>query len=80
MRKRDLDRMVAFPGPTYLVGIDVKAEEGYILSVNQPMDRDLFGLPSAYPMNCANLGILWREVDDYWKSRDMVLKHSAFTI
>jgi hypothetical protein len=80
MQRRDLDRMVAYPGPTYLVGVDVKAEEGYILSVNEPMDGDLVGLPLIYPMDCTNLGILWKEVDDYWKSKDMAMNHSAFTI
>lgn len=31
----DIDRMVACPAPTYVVGIDVKEEKtGYLLSVN----------------------------------------------
>jgi len=32
VKKRDIDRMASYPGPTYFVGIDEKNEKAYIIS------------------------------------------------
>ena len=69
VKKRDIDRMIAYPGPTYLVGIDERNERGYIASIERPLDGDLHGLPMTFPIDCESLEILWNEVDAYWKHR-----------
>jgi hypothetical protein len=80
--QRDIDRMLAYPGPTYLIGIDERAdqERAYIASVNgATMDR-IQGLPLTYPLDEPNMQRLWREVEEYWRDRPMILDNSAFTI
>src|SRR5262245_23487334 len=32
--QHDIDRMLVYPGPTYVVGVDCRAERAYIASVN----------------------------------------------
>ena len=80
IKKRDVDRMVCYPGPTYIVGIDERNENAYIVSANEPVTKDLPSIPISYPLDCANLATLWKEVDDYWTSRDMILKKSVFSV
>ena len=80
VKKRDIDRMIAYPGPTYLVGIDERNERGYVASIERPMDGDLHGLPITFPIDCESLQTLWNEVDAYWKRRDMTGIRSAFAI
>lgn len=80
--QRDIDRMLAYPGPTYLIGIDERAdqERAYLASVNgMAMDR-IQGLPLTHPLDEPNMRRLWREVEEYWRDRPMILNSSAFTI
>src|SRR6185369_6612196 len=37
--QEDVDRMVACPAPTYVVGIDLNGKSGYVLSVNEARDH-----------------------------------------
>jgi hypothetical protein len=76
----DIDRMLGFPAPTYVVGIDEIHEQAYIVSVNGKSMGALNGLPAIHRLDQANLQRLWDEVESYWKDRDMVLAHSAFAI
>jgi Domain of unknown function (DUF4365) len=80
VKKRDVDRMVNYPGPTYIVGIDEVNEQAYIVSANLTVKADLPSIPISHPLDRANLAKLWKEVDDYWTSRDMTLKISNFAI
>ena len=76
--KEDVDRLVAFPAPTYVVGIDERKWKAYILSVNEPRNR-IANFPTRYPLNRTNMQKLWEEVSAFWASKDMVLKNSHFT-
>jgi Domain of unknown function (DUF4365) len=80
VKKRDIDRMVGYPAPTYVIGIDENNETAYIVSANSPVPGDLPSLPTTFPLDQRNLETLWGEVDTFWKSRDMTLKSSAFSI
>jgi hypothetical protein len=74
----DVDRMVACPAPTYLIGIDAnRIGFGYLLSVNEPAAH-LAGMTTKFRIDGPVLKGLRDEVIDYWKSRDMVLKGSRF--
>jgi hypothetical protein len=78
--QEDIDRMVAFPAPTYLVGIDTAAREekvGFLLSVNEPR-KHVASLTTTHRLNCDVLRGLYEEVHGYWASRDMQLKGSRF--
>ena len=80
IKQVDIARMVGYPGPTYIVGVDENAESAYIISANATVSKDLPRIPITYPLDAANLARLWNEVDNYWKSRNMELKNSVFSI
>ncbi len=80
VRKKDTDRMVGLPAPTYLIGIDENNETAYIIAVNEALKSDLSSLPVSFPLDATNLERLWDEVDSFWKSRDMILKSSVFSL
>jgi hypothetical protein len=74
----DIDRMVACPAPSYVVGIDVETMKlGYLLSVNEPRAH-VASLTTRFPISCDTLRQLYDEVHAYWSSRDMVLAGSRF--
>lgn len=76
--KEDVQRMGVSPIPTYVVGIDVPQEVGYLLSMNVPRKAGLGGLPAKYQLDCGNLQRLWQEVHNFWASRNIVLTGSYF--
>jgi hypothetical protein len=74
----DVDRMVACPAPTYVVGIDVTAiGGGFLLSVNEPRDT-VASLTTEFRIDCGVLERLRDEVVGFWSSRDMTLTGSRF--
>ena len=75
--QEDIDRMVAYPAPTYVVGVDVLLGVGFLLSVNEPRDR-VASLTTNFKISCETLRHLQDEVQAYWSSRDMVLVGSRF--
>ena len=72
-----IDRMVAYPAPSYVVGIDVSVRGGFLLSVNEPRDR-VASMTTRFRIGCDTLRDLQDEVHAYWSSRDMVLGGSRF--
>jgi hypothetical protein len=74
----DVDRMVGFRAPTYVVGIDETTKHlGFLLSVNETRDH-VASLITSFRIDCVMLQVLHDEVRDYWQGRDMVLKGSRF--
>lgn len=76
--REDVRRMADSPIPAYVVGIDEPQEVGYVLSMNEPRQAGLGGLPARHLLDCDNLQRLWQEVQDFWGSRNMVLANSYF--
>jgi hypothetical protein len=76
--REDVRRMVASPVPVYVVGIDEPGELGYVLSMNEPRQAGLGGLPARHLLDCDNLQRLWGEVENFWSSRNMLLTGSHF--
>jgi len=76
--QEDVDRMVACPAPTYVVGIDVQTNDiGFLLSVNEPRNN-VASLTTAFTIDCNTLRDLRDEVHAYWSSRNMMLTSSRF--
>lgn len=74
----DIDRMVAYPAPTYVVGIDANAiGVGFLLSVNESRDN-VASLSTRFKIDCAVLEQLRDEVIEFWSSRNMTLTNSRF--
>lgn len=80
IKKSDIDKMVGYPGPTYIVGIDENSEDAYIISANKAFSKDLPSIPLSFPLDAANLAKLWKEVDDFWLGLDLLLNNSVFSI
>ncbi|OWK46958.1 DUF4365 domain-containing protein [Fimbriiglobus ruber] len=74
----DIDRMVACPAPTYLVGIDVNAiGVGFLLSLNEPR-VNVASLTTRFRIECVVLEQLRDEVIEFWSSRNLTLTGSRF--
>ena len=74
----DISLMVAYPAPTYVVGIDVtQFGVGYLLSVNEPRDN-VASLTTQFQIDCDVLKFLRDEVVGFWSARNMVLAGSRF--
>lgn len=74
----DIDRMVSYPAPTYLAGVDATTTGlGFLLSVNEARDH-VASMAAKHRIDCATLAHLNAEVRDYWSARDMSLKSSRF--
>jgi hypothetical protein len=76
----DAERLVLYPAPTYLVGIDEVGETGFVVAANEKLKGGLSGLPTLYPLDGEHLQRLWEEVREYWRARDMTLRRSAFSL
>ncbi len=77
LSREELLAIARYPAPTYLFGIDVIRECGFILSVNEEEYSHLNGFPTAYPINPENRSRLWHEVKRYWERRRRL--RSCFT-
>jgi hypothetical protein len=75
--QEDIDRMVAVPAPSYVVGIDVAMGAGFLLSVNEPRSK-VASLTTRHPIDCKTLADLRDEVVGFWSTRNMVLAGSRF--
>jgi hypothetical protein len=76
--REDVQKMLASPAPVYLVGIDEPHRLGYLLSMNEPREVGLGGLPTRHLLDCNNLKLLWQEVNNFWTSRKKELHGSCF--
>ena len=77
-----IDRMLTYPGPTYIIGIDERPghERAYITSVSRPGMGRIQGLPATFPLDAANMNALWKEVEGYWYSKNIMMKTSRFDV
>ncbi|HEY7426218.1 MAG TPA: hypothetical protein VH682_18450 [Gemmataceae bacterium] len=78
VKKSDVIGIVLYPAPTYLIGIDERQEKAYIVAVHGSMNQKISSLNTAYELNPTTLKLLWDEVQNYWKDKDMAQKKSRF--
>lgn len=76
--KSEVEKLRKLVVPTYVVGIDVVKERGYITAITQATTGGINGLPTRYPLNCRSLRALWKEVDACWTARPTALIASIF--
>lgn len=74
--------MIRCPIPTYLIGIDEKAEVAYVVSVHGNLKGGLSSIPTTFPLERGNLKILRDEVLAYWTmlAKNAKMKSSAFAL
>ncbi len=73
MSRREVRCLALYPAPTYLVGIDKRQEEGYIVAILEGMTDSIPSLPTNFPLDAPNMRILWEEVRQFWQGRDMAI-------
>ncbi len=67
VKQADITKLKRQKAPVYVVGIDIHAEKGYIVSIRGgPAKID--GIPTRHPLDCTAIETLWHEVNDYWKN------------
>src|SRR5205085_1684776 len=77
--KDDVKKLKQSNLPTYVVGIDIDLERGYVVAITQGSKGQISGIPTRKPLNCRTIKALWKEVDEYWKSRTMLPQKSLFS-
>jgi hypothetical protein len=76
--REDVKKLKQTKLPTYVVGIDIDKERGYVMAITQSSEDQISGIPTRKPLNCKTIKTLWKEVDDYWKTRPMLPEKSQF--
>jgi hypothetical protein len=75
----ELRGLASFPTPTYIVGIDVPGERGYIVSANSGSSKRIASLSTKFSIDDpANLQLLWDEVRAFWAFATMRSFRSGF--
>ena len=77
--KESIEKIKRYPVPTYLVGVDERKSRSFIMAVLDGTPSGLSSMTTEYPLKCRHLKILWQEVRDYWRGREMRMRSSFFS-
>lgn len=79
-KKKDIDRLLRIPGPTYILGVHEPSKRVFIRSDHAGMPvQAITRIPLAYELDSANLQALHDEVRTYWVSHTHKPHFSRFT-
>src|SRR5262245_16180724 len=76
--EKDVRRMVAFPAPTYVVGVHEYEERAFLVAVHSGMREAVSSITTGYELTAETLERLWAEVREFWQARDMSRPTSRF--
>ena len=76
--EKDIHRMVAYPAPTYVVGVHKSQERAFIISVHGSMAEAIPSITTAHELTAETLRRLWDEVRELWQARNMSRPTSSF--
>jgi hypothetical protein len=65
------------PGPSYFVGVDIDAAQGWIVAITANSPASLSSVPLDHPLNCTTIKRLWAEVNQYWRRRTTLPPRSS---
>jgi len=82
LKTQDVRFMIRCPIPTYLIGVDEKAEVAYIISIHGNLTGGISSIPTTFPLDRGNLRVLRDEVQAYWRTLapSSKMKTSAFVL
>jgi hypothetical protein len=67
--RRDIERLLKIPGPTYIIGIHEPSKRAFIRSVHAGIPKSAMPrIPISYELTSANLRVLHAEVKNFWNS------------
>ena len=78
VKREDVEKLKKLNAPIYVIGIDIDNERGYITAVTRKMIGGISGISTRNVLNCRTLKMLWKEVDEYWKARNVLAEESRF--
>jgi len=64
----DMQRLVLYPAPTYIIGVDEPQEKGYIMAAVSTRIARVSSLPTTHPLDDTTLRTLYDEVLQYWQA------------
>ncbi|MBC8134967.1 MAG: hypothetical protein H8F28_03660 [Fibrella sp.] len=70
LTRDEWNAMVAYPGPSYLFGIDEIGERAYVVAADRIVKSGFASMPTDYEVDCQTLNQLHDEVRGYWSSHD----------
>ncbi|HVS38204.1 MAG TPA: DUF4365 domain-containing protein [Gemmataceae bacterium] len=73
-----LRRMLAYPAPTYVVGVHEGQQRAFLISVHGAMTEAISSITTAHELTDETLRRLWEEVREFWRERDMSRSTSSF--
>ncbi len=76
--EKDVRRMIAYPAPTYVIGVQADEERSFVISIHGPMSEAIWSITTAHELTCETLRRLWDEVREFWQSREMTQWTSSF--
>jgi Domain of unknown function (DUF4365) len=78
-KRKDIDRLLRIPGPTYILGVHEPSKRVFVRSVHAGTPvRAITRIPLAYELTSANLRALHDEVRAYWSSHSHKPTSSRF--
>src|SRR5579863_9949924 len=70
-RKRDVERLLQIPGPTYIFGVHAPSGRVFIRSVNQGTPvKSMASIPLTHELTPERLRALHTEVREFWEGHD----------
>jgi hypothetical protein len=79
-KKRDIERLLRVPGPTYILGIHEPSKRVFVRSVHAGiLVKAITRIPVSYELTSKNLRVLYNEVRQFWKTSTQKPKLSVFT-
>jgi hypothetical protein len=79
MKKRDVERLLRVPGPTYVFGIHEPSRRVFVKAICLGMPvKSITGIPVANELTAGNLQVLYDEVRTFWKATNHKPKASVF--
>jgi hypothetical protein len=63
--EQDVKKLKSVTGPAFIAGIDIEAEEGYLVAVTRRSPKKYSGIPCRHKIDCALIEKVWAEVEQY---------------
>jgi hypothetical protein len=73
-----MNGLVAYPAPTYIIGIDDPAEQAYLFAAVAGGAPHLSSLPTTHPLHQTTLQSLYNEVRLFWQTNPVIFRTSQF--
>jgi len=78
-KKKDVDRLLSIPGPTYILGVHEPSKRVFVRSVHTGVPvKAITRIPLRYELTPANLKNLHDEVRNYWSANGHKPTSSVF--